>query len=398
MTKKTYKYVFVIVLFSIQLYAQKHHITGFVYDSDTKVELGFANLRVDRTGFGTAANSNGEYRLNLPENNYKLIASFIGYKSDTVEIKLFQNEKINFYLTPIDLGIKEVTVIPGRNPAYDILEKAINSKEEIKRRIKDYKYSAYTKGLIKTTKDFQAGGFTLSTQDTAKLKITGILENESRGFYKAPDDFKNFIVARKQTANTPPFINVLTGGNIIQSFYEDKLQFLGKLIPSPLSKQALSYYYFYIEKEIAIDNRKVYQIYFATDNTADPGFLGNLFIEDSTFNLLKVDVKLNKMANPGGLFDNVTLFQQFSEINNGIVLPIDYRIFATGNYLGLAKFGFELHTIMNSYEVNTNIDDDFFDNAIITVLPGADTKRRILLEFNSSNSKHIGRNNILCKN
>ncbi len=375
MKSKNLPYILIfLVILSLQISAQKYSVNGFVYDNQTKLGLGYANLKVKNSGFGTSTNISGEFKLNLPNGNYSLIASYLGYKSDTIKIDLNSDKTINIFLNPIQLKLAEVTVKPGRNPAYDIIEKAIVTKEKIKSKISDYKYSAYTKGLIKTTQDFQSGSFSLSSKDTGEVKITGILENESRGFFKAPDNRKYFIVARKQSANTPPLINILTGGNILQSFYEDKLAFLNKMIPSPISKQALTYYYFYIEKEIAIDSRKVFQIYFSTDNTADPGFYGNLFIEDSTYNLLKVDVNLNRMANPGGLFDNVKVFQQFSEIQDGIMLPVDYRIFANGNYLGLAKFGFELNTIMNNYEINTNIEDDFFDNTLISVLPEADKK------------------------
>ncbi len=163
------------------------------------------------------------------------------------------------------------------------------------------------------------------------MKVEGFLKNQINN--------KHFIVARKQSANTPPFINILTGGNVIQSFYEDELTFMGKKSPSPISDEALSYYYFYIEQEIAIDNKKVYQIYFNTDNPAAPGFFGKLFIEDSTFHLLKVEASLNRMANPGGLFNYVKVSQQFSVFENNISLPIDYRLFAEGNYLGLPNLG-----------------------------------------------------------
>ena len=370
------KFLFIIILLNAIpfLHAQTFTISGIILDSRSEKKLSFANIRIDNSSRGTSTNAEGVYNLKIDEGNYSLIASFIGYKSDTLNITVTKSLTIDFQLQPIELDLPEVTVIPGRNPAYDIIESAIKTKLTIKEKIDNYKYSAYTKGLVKTTRDIQEGGFSLSTQDTGKLKINGIIENESRGFFKFPDYKKNFIVARKQSANTPPFINVLTGGNVIQSFYEDDLLFLGSLIPSPISDKALSYYYFYIEKEIAQDDKKIYQIYFNTDNPADPGFYGKLFIADSTFHLLKVDVKLNQMANPGGLFTYVNVFQQYSIFEDEIALPIDYRIFAEGNYLGLAKFGFELHTIMNSYEINTSIDEDLFDNAIITVLPEADKK------------------------
>ena len=356
------------------LFSQYYRVNGTVSDATSNIKLSYANIRVDKTTSGTASNSEGNYSLNLTEGEYSLIASYIGYMSDTIDVNISNNLIMNFKLQPIEVEISEVTIQPGTNPAYNIIRNTIKTKKEVKEKINNYKYSSYTKGLIKTTKDFSGGGYSISTQDTGSLKITGILENESRGFFKKPDLNKHFIVARKQSANTPPFINILTGGNVIQSFYEDELTFMGRKTPSPISDEALSYYYFYIEKEIALDNKKVYQIYFNTDNPAAPGFFGKLFIEDSTFHLLKVEANLNHMANPGGLFNYVKVTQQFSVFENNVALPIDYRLFAEGNYLGLAKFGFELHTIMNSYEINSEIDDELFDDAVISVLPEADKK------------------------
>lgn len=368
-------FLLVFILFSsINVQSQIYRIHGSVKDASTGLKLSYANIRINKSTVGTISNSNGDYILKTKEGSNSFIASFIGYRSDTVKINVNNNEEINFLLEPIELEISEVTVKPGLNPAYDIIRKTIKSKRETLDKIRNYKYSAYTKGLVKTTRDFSSGSFSLTTQDTGKLKITGILENESRGFYKKPDKNKHFIVGRKQSANTPPFINILTGGNVIQSFYEDDLTFMGKKIPSPISDGALSYYYFYIEKEIALDNKKIYQIFFNTDNLAAPGFYGKLFIEDSTFHLLKLEVNLNQMANPGGLFNYVKVFQQFSVFDDDIALPIDYRLLAEGNYLGLAKFGFELHTIMNSYEINTEVDEELFEGAVISVLPDADKK------------------------
>lgn len=370
----SYLLFFLIFQFNDQLFAQYFSITGKVIDNISGEGLSYSNIRILNSTVGTASNSEGFYKLNLKKGHYTIIASYIGYLSDTTEISLFDDGVINFNLSPIEIIMDEITVEPGVNPAYNIIKNAVKTKNEIKGKINNYRYSSYTKGIIKTTKDLAGSEYSLSSQDTGKLKISGILENESRGFFKTPDNVKHFIVARKQTANTPPFINILTGGMFLQSFYEDELQFIRRSIPSPISEEALSYYYFYVEKEIAMDDKKVFQIYFDTDNPAAPGFYGKLFIADSSFHLLKADVNLNSMANPGGLFDYVKIYQQFSIFDDGIALPIDYRLFAEGNYLGLAKFGFELNTILNSYEINSDIDEELFDNAVISVLPDADKK------------------------
>lgn len=371
------KYLFFIITlqcFQFNIIAENYEIKGKVLNKETQSGLSFANIRIDKTGKGTASNFDGDFILKLDKGEYVLICSYIGFKSDTIRIEIKNNTEINFELKPIQIKLSEVTVTPQENPAIEIIKKAIESKKNQLKILKDYKYSAYTKGIIKTTRELIGGNYTLSTNDTGKLKITGILENESRGFYKAPNNFKYYIVARKQTANAPPFINILTGGNIIQTFYNDELEFSEQPILSPISEKALNFYYYYIKDETVLDNKKIFQIYFAPEDAGDPAFFGNLYISDETFDLVKIDVNLNQAANPGGIFQFINIFQQFSLIDNKFNLPIDYRIFAEGNYLGLAKFGFEFNTIMYDYDINSNIDNSFFDNALISVLPEADKK------------------------
>jgi hypothetical protein len=112
----------------------------------------------------------------------------------------------------------------------------------------------------------------------------------------------------------------------------------------------------------------------APDDESDPGFSGSIFILDKTYDLMKVDLNLNKAANPGGIFDTVNVFQQFSIYTDSIYMPVDYRLYATANYLNIFRFGFELNTILYNYNINSEIDEDIFSKAIITVQPEADKK------------------------
>ena len=64
-------------------YAQQIILMGTVKDQATSKELSYANIRVKGTAIGTSANIEGNFELRLEPNNYTLITSFIGYKSDT---------------------------------------------------------------------------------------------------------------------------------------------------------------------------------------------------------------------------------------------------------------------------------------------------------------------------
>lgn len=366
----------VVIILTLKSFAQQIIITGKITDSNTNKPLSFANIRVETTTLGTSANIDGNYELKIPRGNYKLISSYIGYYSDTLVIKPgITNQEINFSLKQSKVDLPEIVVNLGVNPALDIIRKAIDKKKIRNGLLESYIVEAYTKGIIRTTEDIAANSNSVSVglggNDTTDLIISGILENHSKNYFQRPDNFKSIVLARKQTANFPPAINTLTGGRLIQNFYENDVNFLGRDLPGPIADNALDYYYYRIESITSQNDKNIYNIHIEPDNSADPGFVGNIFITDSTFDLIKVDLILNRAANTGGVFDTVNIFQQFDEYDD-IYLPVDYRLFVKANLLGLVRLGFELNTILFDYKINQNIPEEVFNKAIVTVLPEAD--------------------------
>lgn len=375
--------IFLAVTFSLiinlVIFAQQFNISGIVLDANANTPLSFSNIRVAKTTNGTAANKNGEFNLKLQPGNYKLIASYIGYVSDTVNIILDKDiSGVVFRLQETKLSMPEIVVLPGANPAIEIIRKAIERKKKREEKILNYEFDAYTKGLIRTVDEIQAGQRNIllgaGASDSSELKITGILENHSRGYFSKLNQYKEIILARKQSANFPPSINILTGGRLVQNFYSDDINFFGRNIPGPISNNALEYYDYLIQETLTQDSIQIFKIQLKVFENSDPGFEGSIFISDGAFDLIKVDLQLNKAANFGGLFDTVKIFQQFFHVSDSLFMPVDYRLFVNANYLGLAKFGFELNTILYNYKLNALIDEDIFDKAIISVLPDADKK------------------------
>jgi len=374
--KKSSIALFFIIILSIHSFAQQLIIKGNITDAQTNQPLSFANIRVESTTLGTSANILGNYELKIPDGNYKLVASFIGYYSDTLEIKsTSKDQETNFALNQTKIDLEEIVINPGINPALEIIRKAIDKKKIRNSQLKSYEVEAYTKGIIRTTEDIAANSNSVSVgfggNDTTELIIAGILENHSRNYFEQPDNFKSVVLARKQSANFPPTINTLTGGRLIQNFYENDVNFLGRDLPGPIADNALDYYYYRIENITSQNDNKIYNIHIEPDNSADPGFVGNIFIMDSSFDLIKVNLILNRAANIGGVFDTVNIFQQFDKYDN-IYLPVDYRLFVKANLLGMVRIGFELNTILFEYKINQQIPEEIFNKAIVTVLPEAD--------------------------
>jgi len=370
----------VFFLLSSVILAQQYSVNGKVADKQTGEALAFANVRVLNSTQGTSTNKQGSFELKLKKGNYLLSVSFLGYHTDTIKIEVNKNlANVDFNLNPTNVNLPEVTVLPGVNPALEVIRKAIEAKNIRNKKINCYQFEAYTKGVVRTPDDLRLSGNNASMglsniTDSTKLKITGVLENHSKGFSKKPNKYKDFVIARKQSANFPSSVNILTGGRFIQNFYDDKINFMNGPLTGPLANDALDYYYYYIEDTLAIDNINVFKISVTPDDKSDPGFVGKLYIADGTFDLLKVELGINRAANTGGLIDSVIVVQQFSPFGDGIYMPVDYRMALTITILKIARIAFEMNTILYSYEINNNIDDKVFEDAILTVLPEADKK------------------------
>ncbi|GAB1442773.1 hypothetical protein MASR2M39_16090 [Ignavibacteriales bacterium] len=380
--KKQILLLFIILSFPV--FSQTVSVSGKVVDQKTGEPLSFGTLRVVGNKTGTTSNKDGNYELLLKKGNYKIAASFVGYLSDTIEVDVNKSlTNVNFSLVSSQVELKEITVFPGENPAFGIIRKAIERKNFRKEILKTYKFNAYTKGIIRTTEDISVSGsragqaITLGTaSDTGDLKITGIIENVSEAFFKAPSQYKEIITARRQSANVPPFANILTGGRFIANFYEDQINFFGNNnFIGPIADNSTTHYYYYIKDTLSIDHKNIFKIHIEPDDPADPGFIGDLYILDKSFDLIKVELSANKVGTVANFFDSLTFFQQYLEYTeNAIYMPADYRISADVNYLGLLKAGFELNTALNDWEINIPLSDDIFGKALITVLPDADSK------------------------
>lgn len=98
------------VIFSVNLQAQTT-LRGFVTDSLNR-PVPYASVYLAKSTFGTTANEKGQYSLSIHlQGTYELIASCMGYESQSQQIKLNGQEKhIDFRLKERPILMKEVTV------------------------------------------------------------------------------------------------------------------------------------------------------------------------------------------------------------------------------------------------------------------------------------------------
>ncbi len=93
---------------------QGQTLRGVVTDKDTGESLPGANVMIEGTTTGTVTNLDGEYQLDLPPGNHRMLFSFIGYARQIREISIAQNETLTLNIAlSLDVTTFEELVVIG---------------------------------------------------------------------------------------------------------------------------------------------------------------------------------------------------------------------------------------------------------------------------------------------
>ena len=96
---------------SLGVFSQENFtISGNLTDIENGEGLIGASIKLANQAKGTVTNGYGFYSLTLPKGSYKIVYSYLGYKSITKELVLDKNAKINIELTEVSTTFDEVVI------------------------------------------------------------------------------------------------------------------------------------------------------------------------------------------------------------------------------------------------------------------------------------------------
>jgi len=108
---------------------QKFTISGTIKDLNTGETLPGATIKLEETSTGTISNNYGFYSLTLPEGNYQLAFSFVGYQDQIRKIQLNKNQSLNMELPFNAELLGEVSI--STNEQLEVLEKSQMSRIKV---------------------------------------------------------------------------------------------------------------------------------------------------------------------------------------------------------------------------------------------------------------------------
>lgn len=338
-----------LLIFSIQnsVFAQ-NLIKGKVLEAGTNTPLPTAAVYLDGTFRGTVTNADGEFELRADSYPTTLVVQFLGYKTFKTELKAQPASPLTIMLE-VDAFEMEEVVVSGEDPGVIIMREVIKRKQEWIKGLETYKAEGYNRSSL--------------ANDTAIAVIT---ETVTELFWDREKGSREIIKSKKQTSNFMESAN--TGGlRFIPNFYSDKLEIAGFDMFGPTHPDAIANYQFKLVDQSSLDGKVVYKISVQPKKPLQPLFIGNVWVLDEVYAMIKVELEPNDVVRfPPPIKEMTFKFQQqFNNFGTDIWLPLDYR--SNGQLkikmvgLEFPLFRFSENARITGYEINVPLPDSLYE-------------------------------------
>lgn len=402
-----YKYILAVFFCSLinSYFCQEVLIYGKISDEKTGLPLPFAKIQFATSKKATLADSAGNYRIKYWNENDadSIIASFIGYHRNSQLIVRVQSShsadirlNINFKLKSLFKDFDEVTVkAPDELPSTILIRNVISNKDNNnKDQLDAYEYRLYNKiqfDLNNVGEDFKSKKILnkldvvlnyLDSTDVGQSFLPLILsESVSRYYYKNKPKTKREIIEASQTTGIENIqVNQFLGDMYLElNVYDNVYAIFGKSFISPISNNCQNYYKFYLEDSAFIDNAWCYKLHYIPKRERDLCFTGDLWINDSSFAVKRIEANVSPNANLNFVKD-FYFRHDFEKVQNAFWMLKQERFIADIQLTKKSKvYGFYARKFSdrNEFKINRKQDNSFYktDNTV-EIIAGANDKTK----------------------
>ncbi len=383
-----YKLLLILSFAVASLVASAQNIAGVVTDARTGKPIAYANVFYDGMPVGVNTDENGMYTLPLHAGK-TLVVSFYGYGRQTFNITS-ESRRIDVKMTDVSRTLKEAVVKARKkkysrknNPAVELMKKVIAAKKQTDlHRHAYFSYNMYKKLTFAfndvSEKTLSEGIFKKMPflnkhvevcPETGKriLPITFQETTQRQIWRKNPQSEKTIITGKREEGLNKFF----SSGEILNSIladcftdvniYDDNVRLLRHQFVSPISsKNAISFYHFYIQDTVFVGNDKCIEVAFNPNNPQDFGFSGSLFImTDSTYRVRQSKLKIPHSSDVN-FVENLNINQEFQNLPSGDqVLTQNKMTVQISAILDMARLHVQLTNDYSDFSLSPLPDKDF---------------------------------------
>lgn len=314
-------FVYTIVLFCLALItvpasvlAQITKITGTIIDNSTREPIPFANIYFKGTTIGATSDDKGFYSITTTTPGDSLTVTVIGYHLLSVQVKKGVTQKIDLSLIPMNIELSEFVVVPDEE-LIQLMMNWIrkNKKKNSKENIDYYQCEVYSKvqadvnnidSTFMQRKIFRPFDFVWDYLDTADINGKAYLpilisETMSDVFYrKSPQTLKEIIKANKISGVENEGVTQYLGSmyqNV--NIYDNFIFLLDKNFIGPLASFGDMYYNYSITDSVWMNDHMTIEVVFEPKRQHELTFSGTFWVQDSSWAIRKVVMRVSESAN-----------------------------------------------------------------------------------------------------
>lgn len=302
--------LFVIALVftnTLLLKAQETLVVGQVLNAKDLSPISDVNVFFKNTDIGGKTNDEGYFMVRTQESVTTLVFSSVGYRRKEIKIKQGKSVGMQVELHEQSTVLQDVFVVPGSNPAMELMKKVLSQKSvnDVSRK-PSFTVQRKEQELVLLGKLNQRSVNKRIYEQLSKGALAKTDSTLAIPLYMSENQY-NIISGNKKQSSKNTFSSTPNAEKIIlqligeidtdQNFYENTIKMFGKNFVSPLSNVGNVYYNFYLADSTVMDKRKIYQIHFRTKNNKNLAFNGSMQIDSMTLALVSINAELPSKAN-----------------------------------------------------------------------------------------------------
>lgn len=326
------KYIFIFFLLTCThiTQAQTWEISGKVVDKLTREPVRYAYITATNDTASAFSDNDGNFTIYITPATTAIAALAERYIKVSIPVKNIKRFTILFELTASASQLATEALREGERPVDRYVEKIIENKDNNDPENNTYfSYRSYEKmefdltditEVIKEKKIMKPFAFIFDNIDTVSTNRKPFLpffftESISEVYYSNNPKRKREIVNASKSAG----IENLTVIQVLKEIYRDitiydnYINVFGKSFISPVSKEGLKHYKYYITDSTFIGSRWCYKVNFKAKKKFEPTFNGEFWFHDTTFAMQRITMYLAKdaMLNFVDEFAFVKVFKSF---------------------------------------------------------------------------------------
>lgn len=361
---------------------------GKIVDAANGSVVPWATVKYRTGKEATMADSLGVFSIARKVNGILIFNAF-GYEQQQYIIRADSPKEVEIVMTPISKTMEEV-IVSGKkkkyskkeNPSVELMRKVIAMKRNYDvHRHPHVRYKSYQKIMAGLNDlkphDLNKGIFGKRPWLRNNLEVCQyngkvimpftVEEQVNERFFRQDPKLKTDVMLGQNIAG----INTMfqTGDIVNQvlkeyftdiDIYQDKIKLLQSSFCSPIGKDAIQFYHYFITDTLQLDDEKCYQVDFTPANKQDFGFCGQLFIlADSSYQVKRCEMSIPVSSDVNWVYA-MKAIQEYTKLENG------WRVKTTDDLIAeLMVTDFLAKLIITRNTRNTDYNFEEFSDSVV---------------------------------